>query len=360
MKIVRINHKYREFLKEKENHFQHEGIGVLTQISGDFYYLPITNKIQVSLPNYHEDNKFELIKDRKHKPIATIKIGDYFLIDKMLVITEIEMTELESQEAVYIRKNKKSILIKLSKTLNSSKRRQKRIIKHYNEFYKLNSELISQNRAFGKRYFSDAIKSMSIVEGVNITEEQIDKVIHYHDININIPDQLDTFAIKTIINMKYAWDEVMSKLDEVITLEYIININSLIARDEALEVNKIREMRISVSGTHEIPAPNPVKVRIELQKFMLFRDTHRIERDILDLYIYLIISQLFYDGNKRTAFLIANQLLVSLGFGILIIKDEHLETFNFLLSKIFDNNTLVERNEMIKFLQLNCIVRKKS
>lgn len=177
MKIVRINHKYREYLKFNDEHFQHEGIGVIVQSSGIFYFLPITSKIEDSLPNHHTDYKTEIVMDRKKSPIATIKIRDYYLIDHTLVTFDVEEDPLVHQEAIHIRKNKKLIISKLQKMLINSKRRHKRVIKLYDGYYKKNSQIMRRNSAFGMRYFNEAIKSMSIVEGVNITSDHIEQII---------------------------------------------------------------------------------------------------------------------------------------------------------------------------------------
>lgn len=48
--------------------------------------------------------------DRKKSPIATIKIGDYYLIDHTLVTFDVEEDLLVQQEAIHIRKNKKLIM----------------------------------------------------------------------------------------------------------------------------------------------------------------------------------------------------------------------------------------------------------
>ena len=135
VKIVRINHRYREYLKEVDKHFQYEGIGILAQSSGNFYYLPLTSKIEESLPNHHMNYKVEIIMDRKKRPLSTIEIRDYYFVDQMLVTSDVEMTELEQQEAEYIRKNKKSINNKLKKMIMSSRRRHDKVVKLYEEYY---------------------------------------------------------------------------------------------------------------------------------------------------------------------------------------------------------------------------------
>ncbi len=358
VKIVRINHKYREYLMHNDEHFQHEGIGVLVQSSGNFYFLPITSKVEDSLPNHHAVYKTEIVFDRKKRPIATIKIRDYYLIDQILVTLDIETDPLIQQEVIHIRKNKKAISNKVEKMLINSRRRHKRVVKLYEGYYKENSHMMRINRAFGLRYFNDAIKSMSIVEGVNITSEHIEKIIKYDDLKVDVSDVLDSFALKTVLNLKYAWDEVMSKLDNSVTLEYIININAIIARDEALEIGKLRNKPVPVSGKYMIDPPDEKKMRLDIQRFTQLRERHKYEQDILGLYLHLIVSQPFYDGNKRTAFLIANHLLISLGIGILIIKDENLADFNHLLDAVYASDSQVNKNNFIKFLMGNCIIFK--
>ena len=82
---------------------------MLVQSSGNFYFLPITSKIEDSLPNHHAIYKTEVVVGRKKRPIATIKIRDCYLIDHTLVTFDVEEDPLVQQEAIHIRKNKKLI-----------------------------------------------------------------------------------------------------------------------------------------------------------------------------------------------------------------------------------------------------------
>lgn len=357
MKIVRLHHKYHEYLISVDEHFQREGLGVLIEQSGLFYYVPLTSKIYSGKPNLIKDNNQEIILNRRNKAIATIKIRDYYLIDYSLVISDIDISSYEREEIIYIRKNSKKIKSKLKHVLTKSKRRNKKVSKYYNNFYESDKSFISKNRQFGLRYFQDAMLSMSIVEGVNVSEENIYDIIKYNEIKMNISDTLDTFAVKTIINLKYAWDEVFRNLDESITLDYIIQINSLIAKDEALEINTLRKHNITVGGTHKIPKPDRENTAIDIQKFMMFKERHLIEKNVLSLYIYLITKQLFYDGNKRTAFLIANQMLISMGIGIIIIKGDDLIKFNKLLNDVYIYSSQENIDIFIKFLSEDCVIR---
>lgn len=150
----------------------------------------------------------------------------------------------------------------------------------------------------------------------------------------------------------------MSKVNDSVTLEYIIGINAIIARDEALEIGKLRSGPVTVSGKCTIDPPEEKKMRLDIQRFTQFKERHKYEQDILGLYLHLIVSQPFYDGNKRTAFLIVNHLLISLGIGILIIRDEDLNDFNGLLDAVYASDSQTRKDAFIKFLRENCIVFK--
>ena len=65
------------------------------------------------------------------------------------------------------------------------------------------------------------------------------------------------------------------------------------------------------------------------------------------MFVALCRSHLFYDGNKRTAQLIANKMLIEDGAGILAIPVEHKNKFDELLIKYYETN---KSEELIKFL----------
>ena len=72
----------------------------------------------------------------------------------------------------------------------------------------------------------------------------------------------------------------------------------------------------------------------------------------LALMLYIMRSQLFFDGNKRTAMLIANKILIENGLGILAVRQENLNEFFTKLTKFYESGN----NEEIKaFCKEECI-----
>ena len=63
-------------------------------------------------------------------------------------------------------------------------------------------------------------------------------------------------------------------------------------------------------------------------------------------------SQLFWDGNKRTAMLVANKVMIENGCGIISVPIEKIEDFNIVLSDYYTNDTL---NNAVEFIYNNCI-----
>ena len=67
----------------------------------------------------------------------------------------------------------------------------------------------------------------------------------------------------------------------------------------------------------------------------------------------LMKMQLFSDGNKRTAMLIANHELIRLGKGILSISEENKVEFGTKLIAYYENEDKLQ--ELVEFIYNKCI-----
>ena len=79
-----------------------------------------------------------------------------------------------------------------------------------------------------------------------------------------------------------------------------------------------------------------------------------IELRALKYFCYVARSQMFIDGNKRVAQLIANKVLILNNIGIFQIPIEKLEEFKRLLIEFYETN---HDEEIIEFMQMYCIRR---
>ena len=67
----------------------------------------------------------------------------------------------------------------------------------------------------------------------------------------------------------------------------------------------------------------------------------------INLMLYLMRRQLFYDGNKRTSMMAANQVMIQNGAGIISVPIKYQEEFLELLVKFYETNNMDEIKELI-------------
>ena len=71
------------------------------------------------------------------------------------------------------------------------------------------------------------------------------------------------------------------------------------------------------------------------------------------LALYVMRSQLFIDGNKRTAVIFANHFLIRHGLGLLYILEDKTEEFKKLLVEFYETN---KKTKIAEFLKQNCLL----
>ena len=127
--------------------------------------------------------------------------------------------------------------------------------------------------------------------------------------------------------------------------------NEHIARNEALAWGTLRTGTVGISGTDYMP-PVPVKEIVEQELHAIMEKDISATEKALDVFLWGVRGQLFWDGNKRTSMTVANKILVSAGAGILTITDKHMEHFNILLLDYYNTG---EGGNFKAFLYENAI-----
>jgi len=116
-----------------------------------------------------------------------------------------------------------------------------------------------------------------------------------------------------ILNHKKALDYILNKKSEFrkITLGKVENIHNLIVEGMGIEKN-IRKGLVGITGTKYRPLENEFQIKEALEKMILIMNKKEIHPLIKSLASVLLISyiQPFEDGNKRTARLLGNAILL--------------------------------------------------
>ena len=77
-----------------------------------------------------------------------------------------------------------------------------------------------------------------------------------------------------------------------------------------------------------------------------------VELKALKYFCYIARTQMFIDGNKRVAQLMANKVLIENNIGILQIPIERLEKFKEVLIKFYESG---DDGEIVAFMKEYCI-----
>ena len=176
---------------------------------------------------------------------------------------------------------------------------------------------LAQNRFLAKKNIVELIHSISRLENVNTTFPQTKTIVDGMSVS-----GVSTDDVQVILNLKNAWQFAL-KSDALFDLEFVCKINSFVAYNESLAWGELRTGKVGISGVGYVP-PVPQQNEVE-QVFAQIAQLPLSETErALKLMYYMMRSQLFWDGNKRTAIICANYQLISAGAGIVNISEHEL------------------------------------
>lgn len=188
-----------------------------------------------------------------------------------------------------------------------------------------------QNVFLAKKKIVESVFNSAYIEGCNVTFPQTQTILDGAVVsNVSVDD------IQTVINLRDAWRFILNSLDSPLTVEYICKVNEHISRNESLEWGVLRTGSIGAGGADWKPLP-PIYEEVATKLDTISAISDSVER-ALEYFCYAVKAQLFWDGNKRTSTLVANQIIVSAGFGILSIGKKQAQNFNDSLLEYYNTD----------------------
>ena len=204
---------------------------------------------------------------------------------------------------------------------------------------------LEQNLFLAKRNLVDTIWKQANLEGVNITFPETQMIIDGFSVaNRTIED------LTIVLNLKRAWQFLFDSIDDAVSLSLIQDFNRLVGRDLVYQSGFLRTADVRISGTdHKPKLPIECEVKESIETILQKEN----KKDVaLDLMLFLMRSQLFFDGNKRTAMLIANKVLIENGLGILAVAQKDIQEFFAKLIYFYESN---DAREVKLFCEKECI-----
>jgi Fic family protein len=210
---------------------------------------------------------------------------------------------------------------------------------------------VKLNLDFARRNMVDSIYKQSILEGIVTTYSDTETIV-----NGGIVKDMTAKDISKVVNLKRAWEFIMSEGVITYPTNYAIlcQINAIVEDGFSYSAGKIRSIPVSIGGsTYMPPIPLEIKVKDEINRIINSSDD--VIETTIKILLYVMKTQIFLDGNKRTAVIFANHYLISRGKGLIAIPVELVSEYKKMLIDYYE-----DKNENIKgFLREKCLIKLK-
>ncbi len=210
--------------------------------------------------------------------------------------------------------------------------------------YNLNER---ESRFLLKKCIVGLIHSASRLEGVTTTFAQTKTIIDGRRVRgVSMDD------MQVIVNLKNAYQYVLKlPSDTTFDLAIACKINSFVSYNESLEWGVLRTGHVGIHGVDYTPSiPNEAEVISAIKE--ITNSDHSATYKALKYMYDAMRAQNFWDGNKRTAIVSANTMMMLNGSGIVNISEQQLERWNALLSAFYESNN---DREIIQWTYDHCI-----
>lgn len=210
---------------------------------------------------------------------------------------------------------------------------------------------LKENIFLAKKVLVAQIHNLSRFENCQTTLLQTEQIINGQNVaSASLGD------IQTILNLKRAYQYVMRHISDGLTVDIPLlkKINSIVAQEDSLAPGDFRTGTVGVTlvdgSRHTPPAMSEVDVQNLLGQIEN-RSNSTTETAIRSMLAFMR-QQIFWDGNKRTATLFANAMLIEKGCGILEISELQMPKFNTKLSDFYRSG---DDTDVATYLYQNCI-----
>ncbi|MBR1873578.1 MAG: Fic family protein [Eubacterium sp.] len=196
-----------------------------------------------------------------------------------------------------------------------------------------------------KRDIVDLIYASARIEGIGVTYPDTNEIYEGRSVaGLAVDD------ILKINNLKRAWRFVLDDINKTVDLEYIKSLHNILGKQDIINSGMLRRDDVYIGGTNWHPELPNEKHAADIIKNIV--NINEPLDSAISMFCYLCRSQLFYDGNKRIAQLMANKILIAEGVGVLRVPDDKQKTFLEILVRFYESD---DPSELKDFLKNNAI-----
>ena len=206
---------------------------------------------------------------------------------------------------------------------------------------------VAINIDLARRNLVDSIYKQAMLEGIATTYSDTETLV-----NGSIVNGMTATDVQKIINLKHAWEFIMTDGVLQYPSNYVIvsQINAIVEEGMSYNAGKIRNVPVTIGGSSYVPPlPFEDQVKEDIRKIT---ESYQNPLDkAIEALLYIKKKQLFLDGNKRTAVIFANHILIKNASGLIVIPAEKVNEYKKLLIHYYETD---EKEAIIKFLKTEC------
>ena len=279
----------------------------------------------------------------------------------------VEIKEVSDKKYLYIRKREAGrktstyvgpyseelhqVLLKSIKDAREIKKAIRDIEKQLASYGYSHDELSANvvlNIDFARSNMKSIIYDQAVLEGVATTFPDTELIIDNGKVN-----NVSAEDVQKILNLKHAWEFVLDK--DVILSETNYYVCQYIARlvNEGFyqQGGRIRAVPVTIGGTSYIP-PIPIEHQVKEDIDNIIKSGADVVQVAIELALYVMKTQIFNDGNKRTAIIFANHYLISHAGGLMVVPQNLVPEYKKMLVKYYEGRD----EEAIKsFMREKCL-----
>ena len=205
---------------------------------------------------------------------------------------------------------------------------------------------LEDNIFFAKRKLVDNIYKSANLKGITVTfADTYAFMNNVNTGNISVDDMLKLKGLKD------GWEYVINYVNEELTIDFIKKIHFEVCKGQNIyPLGEFRDKGVGITGTSWRPKlPSECDYDEELKEIL--SNKNKLERCI-DLFCWIQRCQMFLDGNKRVANLVANKEMIKNGQGIIAVPVEEIGNY---LTKLIEYYESGDNTKLKEWLYENCI-----
>ena len=206
---------------------------------------------------------------------------------------------------------------------------------------------VATNIDLARRNLVDSIYKQAMLEGVATTYSDTETLVNGGKVK-----DMTAEDVQKVVNLKHAWEFILTPGVIQYPSNYAIvsQINAIVEEGMSFNAGRIRNVPVTIGGSTYIPPlPFEYQIREDIRN-IAESDESPLDKAIQAL-LYVKKKQLFLDGNKRTAVIFANHILIKNAAGLIVIPAERVDEYKKLLIHYYETD---EKEEIVRFLKEKC------